>query len=69
MAKDGKEQARAGARRAQRAVESGEGQLSEARAARRKAFERARSSGLSLTEIAEAAGLHRSRVDQILHGK
>jgi hypothetical protein len=37
--------------------------------ARREAFARAQRAGLSLREIAEAAGLHHSRVAEILKGK
>ncbi|HVQ57455.1 MAG TPA: hypothetical protein VMS60_00975 [Solirubrobacterales bacterium] len=40
-----------------------------AQRARRKAFARAQSEGLSLREIAEEVGLHRSRIAQIIHGK
>lgn len=48
--------------RAQRGMEK-------ARETRRKSFEGGKAAGLSLAEIGKAAGLHRSRVDQILHGK
>lgn len=37
--------------------------------ARRKAFAAAQKSGLSLREIGEEVGLHRSRVAQIIAGK
>jgi len=37
--------------------------------ARRKAFARAQKEGLSLREIGEEVGLHRSRVAQIIKGK
>jgi DNA-directed RNA polymerase specialized sigma24 family protein len=56
----------ADARRAQAEFEE---TVSDARSARRKSFERARDAGFSLREIAEAVGLHRSRVDQIIKGK
>ena len=36
---------------------------------RRKAFTEAQKAGLSLREIGEAVGLHRSRVAQIIRGK
>jgi DNA-directed RNA polymerase specialized sigma24 family protein len=36
---------------------------------RRKAFAMAQKEGLSLREIAEEVGLHRSRVGQIISGK
>lgn len=66
MAGDAKQKARADVRRAQSVVERAQGQIDQARAGRRESFERARNAGLSLAEIAEAADLHRSRVDQIL---
>jgi hypothetical protein len=69
MPKDAKEKALAEVRHAQSEVERNQGELEQARAARRKTFESARKAGLSLAEIGEAADLHRSRVDQILHGK
>jgi DNA-directed RNA polymerase specialized sigma24 family protein len=37
--------------------------------ARRKAFAQAQKDGLSLREIAEEVGLHRSRIAQIIQGK
>ena len=37
--------------------------------ARRKAFARAQKEGLSLREIGEEVGLHRSRVAQIIKGE
>jgi DNA-directed RNA polymerase specialized sigma24 family protein len=37
--------------------------------ARQKAFAKAQKEGLSLREIAEEVGLHRSRVGQIISGK
>jgi DNA-directed RNA polymerase specialized sigma24 family protein len=37
--------------------------------ARRKAFTQAQKEGLSLREIGEEVGLHRSRVAQIIKGK
>jgi DNA-directed RNA polymerase specialized sigma24 family protein len=40
-----------------------------ARQARRKAFSQAQKEGLSLREIGEEVGLHRSRVAQIIKGK
>lgn len=38
-------------------------------AARRAAFAQAREEGLSLREIGEAVGLHRSRIAQIIKGE
>lgn len=40
-----------------------------AQKARRKAFTQAQKEGLSLREIGEEVGLHRSRVAQIIKGK
>jgi DNA-directed RNA polymerase specialized sigma24 family protein len=40
-----------------------------AQKARRKAFAQAQKEGLSLREIGEAVGLHRSRIAQIIKGK
>lgn len=40
-----------------------------AREARRKAFAQAQKDGLSLRDIGELAGLHRSRVGQIIKGE
>jgi hypothetical protein len=68
MAGDAKQKARADVRRAQAKVERAQDQIGRARAARRESFERARKAGLSLAEIAAAADLHRSRVDQIIRG-
>lgn len=68
MAGDAKQKARTEVRRAQSKFERSQSQHEAIRRTRRESFERARSAGLSLAEIAEAAGLHRSRVDQILRG-
>jgi hypothetical protein len=40
-----------------------------ARKARRKSFERAQKAGLSLRDIGDGVGLHRSRVGEILRGE
>jgi hypothetical protein len=69
MANDPKQKARADVRHAQSKVAGAQSGLDQARAARRESFERARKVGLSLAEIAKAADLHRSRVDQILRGE
>jgi hypothetical protein len=69
MPSDPKQKALEGVSRAQSKVERGQGQLEQARIARRESFERARKAGLSLAEIGKAANLHRSRVDQILQGR
>jgi hypothetical protein len=68
MAGDAKQEARADVRKAQTRFERSRSQHEEIRQARRESFEHARAAGLSLAEIAEAASLHRSRVDQILRG-
>ena len=69
MANNAQQKALKEVRRAQSKVERGQGQLEQARVARRESFEQARKAGLSLAEIAKAADIHRSRVDQILQGK
>lgn len=69
MRNDAREKALAEVRRAQAELEGLQADVQKARALRRKSFERARNAGLSLAEIGRAAGLHRSRVDQILNGK
>lgn len=66
MPKDSKEKAIADAQRAQLAYER---DIDAAREARRKSFERAQKAGLSLRDIGEAVGLHRSRVGEILRGE
>jgi len=69
MPADPKRKVRADAQRAQAKFERAKGQLNEASEERRASFQRAKAAGMSLAEIGEAVGLHRSRVDQILHGK
>jgi len=69
MADKAREKARADVQRAQAKIERAEGHLDAAREDRRQSFKRASAAGMSLAEIAEAANLHRSRVDQILKGK
>jgi DNA-directed RNA polymerase specialized sigma24 family protein len=69
MAKDEREKALAAVRKAQAEFERLQSQVEKGREARRESFERAHAAGLSLAEIGKAAKLHRSRVDQILHGK
>lgn len=60
-------------RQARRAVKTAQKQFDResaaAQKARRKAFARAQQEGLSLREIGEEVGLHRSRVSQIIRGK
>ena len=66
---DAKKQARTEARRAQAKFERTQGQLDGAAKARRESFRRAADAGLSMAEIGETVGLHRSRVNQIIKGK
>ncbi len=66
MAGNAKQKARAEVKRAQSKFEHAQGQLEELGEARRESFERARKAGLTLREIAEAAGLHWTRVGNIL---
>lgn len=61
--------ARKEVRRAQAAFERKQGQLEEARVARRESFERAQAAGLSMRDIASETGLHFTRVAQILQTK
>lgn len=66
---DPKGKARSEIERTQAEFQRVQRDMEKAREGRRKSFERGKAAGLSLAEIGEAAGLHRSRVDQILHGK
>jgi DNA-directed RNA polymerase specialized sigma24 family protein len=43
-------------------------EIEAAKERRSKVFKRVQEEGLSLAEIAEATGLHRSRVDQVIKG-
>ena len=61
--------ARAEVRRVQAGFDRAQGQRDKAAATRREGFERARQAGLSMREIAREAGLHHSRVAEILEGK
>lgn len=69
MAEKAQQKALADVRKAQAEFERLQVRVEKGREARRESFERARAAGLSLAEIGKAAKLHRSRVDQILHGK
>lgn len=66
---DAEKKARAEARRAQARFERTRGQLEAAANERRETFKRAAAAGLSMAEIGEAVGLHRTRVNQIIKGK
>jgi hypothetical protein len=66
---DAKKKARTDARRAQANFERKTAQLDKAVTERRESFQRAADAGLSMAEIGEAVGLHRSRVNNILKGK
>jgi len=66
MADDAKAKARKAVRRAQADFERSQ---DAAQKARRKAFAEAQKAGLSLQEIGEEIGLHRSRVHQIIRGE
>jgi len=66
MANDPKQKALADAQRAQLAYER---DVTTARETRRESFARAQKAGLSLRDIGEAVGLHRSRVGEILRGE
>lgn len=66
---DAKKTARTEARRAQAKFDRKTEQLDAAVKERREAFQRAADAGLSMAEIGEVVGLHRSRVNQIIKGK
>jgi hypothetical protein len=66
MPKDSKEKAIAEAKCAQLDYERN---VNAARETRRESFERAQKAGLSLRDIGDAVGLHRSRVGEILRGE
>jgi hypothetical protein len=66
---DATKKVRAEVRRAQATFEKAQDQRDQASAARRKSFEKAQASGLSLREIADETGLHFSRVAEILRGQ
>jgi hypothetical protein len=69
MADKARQKALADVRRAQAKFESAQGKADEARKARRQSFELARKAGLTLREIGEAAGLHWTRVGNVLGKK
>jgi hypothetical protein len=66
MPMDAKEKARTEVQRAQSKFAGIDSERDQARIARREAFERAREAGLTLREIGEAAGLHLTRVREVL---
>ena len=69
MADSKQKKARSQARRAQATFERSQDKLDDATAARRESFKRAAEAGLSMAEIGDAVGLHRTRVNQIINGK
>lgn len=66
MAGDAKQKARANVKRAQSKFERTGSEHEKARQVRRESFEQARAAGLTLREIADAAGLHWTRVGEIV---
>ncbi|MGN6556908.1 MAG: hypothetical protein ACTHLH_02715 [Solirubrobacterales bacterium] len=66
MATDPKQKLRKAVRAAQERYEA---EVENARQARRDAFAQIQKEGLSLGEIAEEVGLHKSRIGQIIEGK
>lgn len=66
MPPDPKERLRTSVRAAQERYEA---EVDTARRMRRDAFTKAHQEGLTLRAIGEAAGLHHSRVGQIIEGK
>jgi hypothetical protein len=69
MTKDAKKKALSDAQRAQSKFERAQSQLSGESQARRESFERAREAGATLREIGDAAGLHWTRVGDIIRKK
>ncbi len=69
MADGAKAKARKAARRAQSDLERAQDKVEQRLEARRVAFEEARATGLSTREIAEATGIHFTRVARVLQGK
>lgn len=69
MADDAKRKARADVKKAQARFERTGDAHEDARQARRESFERARQAGLTLREIGDAAGVHWTRVGNILGKK
>lgn len=69
MADDPRRKALKKAGRAQTQFEKSRQRLDDHIAARRESFREAAAAGASMAEIAEAVGLNRSRVNQIIHGK
>jgi DNA-directed RNA polymerase specialized sigma24 family protein len=66
MADDAKARARRAVRRAQTEFER---EQAKAHEKRRTAFAKAQVAGLSLRDISEEVGLHRSRISQIIRGR
>jgi hypothetical protein len=66
MPRDAKQKARADVKRAQSKFARLDNERDQARIVRREAFERAREAGLTLREIGDAAGLHLTRVREVL---
>jgi hypothetical protein len=69
MSDTAEKKARKEVRRAQADVERAEGQLAQARKARRKSFQRAHKVGLSLRDINDETGMHWTRVREIIAEK
>ena len=69
MPENAKAKARKAARRAQSDLEQAQDRVEQRLEARRVAFEQAKAAGLSTREIADATGLHFTRVSRVLQGK
>jgi len=69
MADEARKKARVNVQRAQAKFERAQDKADEARKNRRESFEQARKAGLTLREIGEAAGLHWTRVGNVLGKK
>lgn len=68
MPADNEHEARAEVREAQADFERADAQRDKAGVARRRSFEKAQKAGLTQRDIASEAGLHHTRVGQIIRG-
>jgi len=69
MPENAKAKARKAARRAQADLEQAQDKVEQRLEARRIAFEQAKAAGLSTREIADATGLHFTRVSRVLQAE
>lgn len=69
MPEDAKAKARKAAHRAQSNLEQAQIKIEQRLEARRVAFKQAKAAGLTTREIADATGIHFTRVARVLQGK